>query len=105
MPRLDKKPPPLFLVHLALAFGQAGFGVGSIVGKFALRSNNPMLFAFCRNLCAAPLLMLAAKKQTGVVFPPRQDVPRLAAAGLAIALCQLFYMLGIQLSNPVLGAA
>jgi len=97
--------PPLCLVHLVLAGAQIGFGGGAILGKFGLRGTNPVLFALLREGVAGPVLWAAAGWRTRVALPPAADVPRLLAAGAALFVNQLFFILGLKVSDPVSGSA
>lgn len=93
------------LVHGALITTQVLFGAGSVVGALGLPSFNPLLFALIREGTAGPLLMAAAAAwaptRVGDVLHEWRDFLWL---GFFIFSNQLFFILGLKLSNPVAGS-
>jgi len=75
------------------------------VGKFGVSGTNPALFCLLREGIAGPLLLLTAFAATGSALPPWEDVARICAAGFGLFSNQLFFMLGLKLSDPVSGSA
>lgn len=100
------EPPPQLLVHLALFCGQAVNGGGSVVAKLGLPTVNPLTFAFFREVCASPLLLALARLHDGPLTLGGRSVVWLLALGTCSLFCnQVLYIVGLKLSNPVLGAA
>jgi drug/metabolite transporter (DMT)-like permease len=98
--------PAQWKVILALVAVQCIFGGGAVIGKIGLPAFNPLLFAFIRELCAGPILFiaaLAARKE----FPTfcSSDTLRLICAGFALFLNQAGFIVGEKLANANLGAA
>lgn len=97
--------PHACTVHLALMVTQLSFGGGAIVGKFGIHGTNPVLFALLREGIAGPILFALSIWKTRTIFLPRGDLLRLFLAGVAIYSNQLFFILGLKLSDPVSGSA
>mmetsp|Transcript_41490 Transcript_41490/g.66710 ORF Transcript_41490/g.66710 Transcript_41490/m.66710 type:complete len:330 (-) Transcript_41490:621-1610(-) len=102
-PSIRNSPSPL-LVHGALILAQIIFGSGSVVGKLGIDKFNPVLFALIRDGAAAPILVTMALVMDGNM-PKKIHFPRFLVTGLFIFLSQLLFLIGLKLSNAVLGSA
>jgi len=99
-----KYKPKAWVVHLALITAQIIFGGGSVVGKLGVDKFNPILFALIREGCAGPILCVLAycKDRT---LPSPKHLWWFLITGLFIFSNQLFFIIGIKLSNAVVGSA
>ena len=56
--------PPKWIVHAAAIFVQILFGIGNCIGKVALISIPPLIFAFYREFFAGIILLLVCVRTT-----------------------------------------
>ncbi|KAJ1455642.1 hypothetical protein M885DRAFT_463954 [Pelagophyceae sp. CCMP2097] len=98
--------PSNLRIHAALVFTQIIFGAGSVVGSLGLPAFNPLLFALIREGCAGPILlaisMLTTSARPWHLGPA--DRKGVGVLGLTIFGNQLFFIVGLKLSNPVAGS-
>ena len=62
---------------------------------------SPLVYAFCREVTAGPLLYIIAWLSTGVAYPQWVDIWRVVGLGTCMFFSQLFYIIGIELSGVV----
>jgi len=86
---IDDEVIPKWKVTLALITVQVIFGGGAVVGKLGLPSFNPMLFAFIREACAGPILLVIAMQS-------RQAFPSLTSDSVAIGLIIIIALLALM---------
>jgi len=103
-PNQQEAQPPVWLVHLALVLAQIIFGGGSVVGKLGVSKFNPILFAFIREGSAGPILCVLAYMKDRVLPQPKH-LWWFFWTGLFIFSNQLCFIVGIKLSNAVVGSA
>jgi len=96
--------PPVWMVHAALVLAQVIFGGGSVVGKLGIDKFNPILFAFIREGSAGPILCIFAYLKDRVLPNPKH-IWWFFWTGLFIFSNQLCFIVGIKLSNAVVGSA
>ena len=87
-----------------------GVGCGTVVTKLGLAGTNPIVFAFYRNVAAAALLLPAAwwlERRPCLPGCGGKDADALKIVGVGCLLftTNLFYTLGLKLSDGVVGAA
>ena len=97
----------LALAHVALATANAILGIGSVVSKIGLSGCNPVVFAFLREMLAAPLLFgmsctleASSMVDLGGPQPSRvtlRDVLQFFLAGLMLFGTNLGYIVGVKL--------
>lgn len=92
------------MVHLALITTQVIFGASTIVGKLGMPSVNPITFALIREAFASVLLLIVARYKEGAVLQ-RAHLGTVLLAGVFLFANQLFFIMGVKLSNPVIGSA
>eukprot|EP00471_Norrisiella_sphaerica_P000535 CAMPEP_0184480942 /NCGR_PEP_ID=MMETSP0113_2-20130426/2477_1 /TAXON_ID=91329 /ORGANISM="Norrisiella sphaerica, Strain BC52" /LENGTH=385 /DNA_ID=CAMNT_0026859765 /DNA_START=139 /DNA_END=1296 /DNA_ORIENTATION=+ len=96
--------PPVWKIHLSLILAQVIFGGGAVVGKLGIDKFNPILFAFIREGSAGPILCVCAYLKDRVLPDPKH-IWWFLWTGLFIFSNQLCFIVGIKLSNPVVGSA
>ena len=123
-------PPPLIIVHLAIAFAQLLWGAGSVIGHLSLSESraDPILFSAIREGCASCLLtvILYIRRRTRTHITPlpafpsitsnininpfvsffstiksNPDIRGLLFTGVCLYLGQLGFILGLQLSSSI----
>lgn len=88
-------------VHLALAGAQTGFALFPILGKLALGSIPPFLFAAFRVVAAAALLELIRRLRDPESIRPG-DRPRIFLYGLlGVSFNQVLFILGLSLTTAI----
>ena len=92
------------MVHTALVVTQLIFGGGSVVGKLGVAKFNPILFAFIREGCAGPILCCIAYAKDRIL-PKAEHLWWFVVTGFFIYANQLCFIVGIKLSNAVVGSA
>ncbi|GAB5368154.1 hypothetical protein AAMO2058_001294100 [Amorphochlora amoebiformis] len=99
-----RRTPPAWKIHGALILAQMLFGGGSVVGKLGVSKFNPILFAFIREGSAGPLLCIMAYMKERALPNPRH-LWWFLVTGIFIFANQLCFIVGIKLSNAVVGSA
>ncbi len=88
-------------IHLALAGAQTGFALFPILGKLALTSIPPLLFAALR-VGAAALLLEAIRRLQGAEPIRRDDRSRIVLYGLlGVSFNQVLFILGLFLTTAI----
>jgi drug/metabolite transporter (DMT)-like permease len=85
-----------------------GVGCGTVVTKLGLAGTNPIVFAFYRNVAAAAFLLPAAwwlERRPCLPCCGGKDALKVIGVGCLLFTTNLFYTLGIKLSDGVVGAA
>lgn len=98
----------LLLVHVVLLSISVGIGIGSVVGKIGLKNTDPFVFAFYRQICAAPLVSLWSYKTERSridVAVIRKDWAALSLAGVLMFVSNGCYTTATKVADPVIGAA
>lgn len=94
-------PPRRWEIHAALAGAQTGFALFPILGKLALVSIAPLLFAAFR-VAAAALLLEGIRRWNGAERIRREDRRRLFLYGLlGVSFNQILYILGLSLTTAI----
>uniref|UniRef100_A0A7S2XFP5 EamA domain-containing protein n=1 Tax=Lotharella oceanica TaxID=641309 RepID=A0A7S2XFP5_9EUKA len=96
--------PAMWKVHLALLSAQIMFGAGSVVGKLGTHRANPVLFALVRDGMAGPILCLLAYAKDRAL-PQMKHLWWFTVTGAFIFLSQVCFIVGLKLSNAVIGSA
>lgn len=100
------QPPPVLWVHMALFFGQLGFGASSIIGKFGIHGGNPVLFALVREAVTSLVLCsMNAFFSDMPLLPRAPDVTLVVFTGFCIYTNHLCFIIGLKLTDPVSGSA
>ena len=97
--------PSTRTVHSILAFVQLLHGANPLVGKLGLRSTNPILFATVREVLSALVLLALAAVWEGALSRQLLCHRNVWRAGFALFVNQAFFIIGVKVSNPVVGAA
>jgi len=96
--------PSIWVVHIAFIAAQVSFGGSSVVGSLGLPATNPVLFAMIREGIAGPLLCLISYIITRSI-PSIYDYKLFILPGIMLYLNQLFYIVGLKLSDSITAAA
>ena len=91
-------------VHIALVVCQLINGVGSVIGKLGTHEANPIAFALMREVSAAAVILLTARKLEGF-YVLGDHMSTIARTGASLFFNQIFYIVGVKVSNPVVGSA
>ncbi|KAK8825414.1 hypothetical protein WA538_003110 [Blastocystis sp. DL] len=88
------KTPPLWVAHLTAISVHIIFGIGNCIGKEALKSMPPIIFAFYRELFAGLILLVVCliSKKASV---HKEDLVRLFFVGLCMFGNQVFFLVGL----------
>ena len=62
----SERPPALWFVHATAILVQIIFGIGNCIGKEALNSMPPIIFAFYRELFAGLILLSICVRDVGL---------------------------------------
>lgn len=101
-----------WLCQLAVAFTQAAVVVGSVYLKGSLRHVDesigevfhPIVYAFAREACAAPILFAISVIMSGYSVPVRMDAAKVFFLGFCMFLSQLMYIIGIEMSGVLIAS-
>lgn len=89
--------PAALVVHGALIGAELCIGVGGIITKVSMRGANSLPFALSREVLAGLMLFVISGRQ----IPRPEDVRKVFTVGFLLFTGQLFFMLGLLLSDPV----
>lgn len=101
-----------WLCQLAVALTQASVVVGSVYLKGSLRHVDeskgevfhPIVYAFAREACAAPILFAISVMVSGYSVPVRKDAVKVFFLGFCMFLAQLLYIMGIEISGVLIAS-
>lgn len=111
--RLPCKCSHLVLAHAAMLFVTVAFSFWNVIGNVVTTTycpdndsiNCPLVFAFYREVGAAPvLLVVCAASRAFVRLESRRDVIYIVGAGASLFGIQLFYILGLAWTNADVAA-
>ncbi len=95
-----------------MALTQASVVVGSVYLKGSLRHVDeskgevfhPIVYAFAREACAAPILFAISVMVSGYSVPVRKDAVKVFFLGFCMFLAQLLYIMGIEISGVLIAS-
>eukprot|EP00928_Gymnodinium_smaydae_P042336 TRINITY_DN28525_c0_g1_i1.p1 TRINITY_DN28525_c0_g1~~TRINITY_DN28525_c0_g1_i1.p1 ORF type:complete len:355 (+),score=40.75 TRINITY_DN28525_c0_g1_i1:52-1116(+) len=102
----QRDPVSIWVVHalVFLSLG-VGLGLGPLVGKIGLSNSDPIVFALVRDVISVLLLGLWAYSAEARPHLTRSTVVRVCWAGLALFFSNVFYTIGVKVSDAVFSAA
>lgn len=103
--RQPEASPSMFKVHGALIFAYVLFGGGAFASKFGVHGGSPCYFEMIREAIAGPIMSVAATTLGAPVFPQLRDLNRTVVVCLLFVGNQIFFMLGLKLTEPIFAAA
>eukprot|EP00928_Gymnodinium_smaydae_P084143 TRINITY_DN6739_c1_g1_i1.p1 TRINITY_DN6739_c1_g1~~TRINITY_DN6739_c1_g1_i1.p1 ORF type:complete len:368 (+),score=26.59 TRINITY_DN6739_c1_g1_i1:55-1158(+) len=102
----QSKHTSIWVVHAVvfLCLG-VGLGLGPLVGKIGLSNSDPIVFALVRDVISVPVLAFWAYKVESRPWLSRSMVWRVYGAGFALFVSNVFYTIGVKVSDAVISAA
>eukprot|EP00927_Polykrikos_kofoidii_P063091 TRINITY_DN5790_c0_g1_i1.p1 TRINITY_DN5790_c0_g1~~TRINITY_DN5790_c0_g1_i1.p1 ORF type:complete len:419 (+),score=31.21 TRINITY_DN5790_c0_g1_i1:71-1258(+) len=102
--QLPSEQPSVLLVHGAIVVSYVLFGGGAIMGKLGVTGTNFMVFECYRETISCVVLVFYMRLRGFMLMPRLIDFRLVLLAGLSYFCNQLFWFLGIKLTDPVVGA-